>query len=513
MYFPTDDELVKKMKEKEQALNAKREELIKQEADKIRKAQPVITEASRRPVLSDKTAAAVENLKKEIAAETKRLEPLNKVFNDSVQEAADEFYKALDRLESLKSSGASKAEIKAVQAEVAKLERTLDSAIVEIVDALDFAGSKSAVKRAKAAKVKEIRTYIDDIVAERTHNESVYKINNRVKGLAESRKNALKNLDKTLGKDFSKLYTTNNEQFRVQFERSLRAENMRLEKLTKFKSLYEKAVQKSGNNKQVIEEVKALFGLVSRKTTTVETHNVLEEFVNTLSKEQKADFLRLVDGELDIKAIEAAINRVKGKISVLEASSQELDRVAAEIIKLGGEGAYIKKGVLYNKSGKKVKFAPVQISLTSGEVSVPKSAKLIALEKQLARLEGDVKLVETVDNVVKLTEEQIMQQARTNVTDDMVKAEKDALEAAKKAVEEKSASITPKTKEQLTKEFVEKNGTKDDAIKKAADSFKDDLKNLYEGKLNNKKLAGIVAGGIVIGALAGLMLKPKNKNA
>ena len=95
----------------------------------------------------------------------------------------------------------------------------------------------------------------------------------------------------------------------------------------------------------------------------------------------------------------------------------------------------------------------------------------------------------------------------------MVKAEKDALDAARKAVEEKTATLSPKTKEQLTKEFVEKNGTKDDVVKKAAENFKDDLKKLYEGKVNNKKLAGIIAGGVVIGALAGLMLKPKNKNA
>ena len=111
-----------------------------------------------------------------------------------------------------------------------------------------------------------------------------------------------------------------------------------------------------------------------------------------------------------------------------------------------------------------------------------------------------------------MTEEQILEKAKANITDDMVKAEKEALEAAKKAVEEKTATLSPKTKERLTKEFIEKNGSKDDFIKKAADSFKDDLKKLYEGKVSNGKLAAIIASGVVVGALVGSILKPK-KNA
>ena len=61
--LPADDELVKTMKEKEQALSAKREELIKQDAEKIRKAQPVAVEAPK-TALSERAAEAAQKVQK-----------------------------------------------------------------------------------------------------------------------------------------------------------------------------------------------------------------------------------------------------------------------------------------------------------------------------------------------------------------------------------------------------------------------------------------------------------------
>ena len=433
---------------------------------------------------------------------------LNERLNYAAKYSADELYNALDNLETLKASEAPNADIKAARAEVERLSNLLDEDIKMAVDTFDFQGTKGEIKRAKVAKAKEIRSYIDDIIAERTHNEAKYKVD--VAGLAESRKKALENLDSVLGKDFSKTYATSKEQFGKQLERNIKAENMRLDKLNEFKALYEKAVKETGNKTKVIEEVKSLFGLVSKTTTTTEVTSIFNEFAKSLTESQADDFLRLVGGDLDEKAITDAINKSKDKIKVMEASSQELNRVASEIQKLGGEGAYIKKGVLYSKTGKKVEFTANQIQLASGELSVPKSKKLSALEKQLAKIEGGAKPATAASDAVRITEEQILEKARANVTDDMVKAEKEALETAKKAVEEKAATLSPKSREQLTKEFVEKNGTVDDAIKKAAEKYKDDLKKLYEGKINNKKLAAIIAGGVVAGLAVGALIKPKH---
>ena len=484
--LPNDDELVKTMQEKERALNAKREELVKQEADKIRKAQPAaVAEPNKKPVLSEGAAEAAESMKKEIEVETERLETLQKELNARSKQLADDLYKATDRVVSLETANASKDEINAARAEVTKIENKLNSEIKGIVDEMGFSGKENQVKQAKVAKVKEIRAHIDTMVSQRSYDGYYTEV---VQDLAKTRKEALKNLE-VIKKDFSNLYATSNEQFGTQLERSLKAEQARLNKLTEFKSLYEKAVLDTGNKRM---------GRTS--------------FFNSLTKEQAEDFNRLVgknNRNVD-DAIAKAIRNSRDKLEIIKTSSDQLNKVAGKIQELGGEGAYIKDGVLYNKSGKKV---DLKVGLTSGELSVPKSKKLTALEKKLAQIEGGAKPAAAADNAVRLTEEQILEKAKANVTDDMVKAEKDALDAARKAVEKKTATLSPKTKEQLTKEFVEKNGTKDDVVKKAAENFKDDLKKLYEGKINNKKLAGIIAGGVVIGALAGLMLKPKNKNA
>ena len=57
----------------------------------------------------------------------------------------------------------------------------------------------------------------------------------------------------------------------------------------------------------------------------------------------------------------------------------------------------------------------------------------------------------------------------------------------------------------------EKNGAKEDVVKKAQESFKDDVKKLFEGKRGGK-FWGVVAGTVAAGALIGLALKPSNKS-
>ena len=60
-------------------------------------------------------------------------------------------------------------------------------------------------------------------------------------------------------------------------------------------------------------------------------------------------------------------------------------------------------------------------------------------------------------------------------------------------------------------EFVTKNGKKEDAAKNVLDGFKDELKALTEGKINNKKLAvGVAATAAAVAALA-LLFRPKAK--
>lgn len=118
-----------------------------------------------------------------------------------------------------------------------------------------------------------------------------------------------------------------------------------------------------------------------------------------------------------------------------------------------------------------------------------------------------------------------MTQAKENIakTPEKYKAETDALKVAQdkvddvaKRIEQARATLPKnpeKTAEQLTKEFVEKNGTRESVIEKATNGFKDDLKKLFEGKLGKGKLAMAVGGAVAAGALIGLAFRPGSKEA
>ena len=115
-------------------------------------------------------------------------------------------------------------------------------------------------------------------------------------------------------------------------------------------------------------------------------------------------------------------------------------------------------------------------------------------------------------NAENLTDEQIAKKAKDSITDDLLKEVNDAKTKAEQALEEAGAKLpkgAAKTEEELVKEFIEKNGTVDDAIKKAGKDSKEDLKLLMEKKIPNKKLAIWAAAGAAAIAALGYAIAPK----
>ena len=97
----------------------------------------------------------------------------------------------------------------------------------------------------------------------------------------------------------------------------------------------------------------------------------------------------------------------------------------------------------------------------------------------------------------------------------MLKTELEAQKTAQKALDDAATKLPKsaiKTPDELTKEFIEKNGTKEQNIKKAQDAFKDDMKKLFEGKRGGK-FWGVVAGTAAAGALLAMAFRPNNKQA
>ena len=116
----------------------------------------------------------------------------------------------------------------------------------------------------------------------------------------------------------------------------------------------------------------------------------------------------------------------------------------------------------------------------------------------------------TEDEVNRLTDAEILEKAKANVGEEALKAESDAQKLAQKALDDAKAKLPKgeaKTEEQLVKEFIEKNGEKSEAMKKA---FGEDVKALLEKKIPNKKLAAYIGGGAAILAALGYMIAPKH---
>ena len=155
---------------------------------------------------------------------------------------------------------------------------------------------------------------------------------------------------------------------------------------------------------------------------------------------------------------------------------------------------------LIDSAGKEVKPTRPKVKIPRMELKNCKIPESLSLEP----ISGTV-----------LTEEQIAQKAKEAVTDAMLKPEMDAQSAAQKAVDEARAKLpkgSAKTAEELKEAFIKEKGSKEDAIKKVGDSFKDDLAKLFEKSGSKGKMAALIAGGaLVLGGL-GYLMAPKNKN-
>ena len=152
-------------------------------------------------------------------------------------------------------------------------------------------------------------------------------------------------------------------------------------------------------------------------------------------------------------------------------------------------------------------FKPEATTNLAGKVGVPlNDPKVAGYDRQIASIKAHVPTDGTV-----LTDAEILEKAKANIGEGALKAESDAQKLAQKALDDAKAKLPrgeAKTEEQILKEFVEKNGEKADAMKKA---FGEDVKALLEKKIPNKKLAGYIAGGAAILGVLGYAIAPKNK--
>ena len=481
-------------------------------ADKKAELEKIGTDGKKAEV-SPKAQQVLDKVKKELETESKKLEKFSKLYNESLKEIADEMYKSVTEIENLESEirdairdkkpaaeiEALKAELKASREAFKTVEADLDKTLQATAEMMITSGKKSEVEAQRKAKIKEIKTTLQDMIAERTNNESVIKSN--VKEIETSKKEALKVIDKTVGTTLSK---SEMPEIEKQVGRHIKVEEKKLAKLENFKNLFaeaEKKVKVSGGESTVIEELCKVLSIFEKSKISTTVKSVENYFADSLKPEEVEDFFRLVKSGTGAEAIDKAIKDSKDKIQTLENSLNSVKSAEAQIVKLGGEGAYIKKGVLYGADNKKVEFKPQQVKLANN-VEVPETKKMRGLRHQIEKIEAEIN---------KSTGEKLTAQEIEAKLANETKAVADAKSAVEKAREglEKGVAKTP---EQLKEEFTKLNGSKREAITKALNESKEELKPLFEKKWGSGKVAAAITGGAVVAGLLGYLIAPKRNS-
>ena len=229
-------------------------------------------------------------------------------------------------------------------------------------------------------------------------------------------------------------------------------------------------VEPKNKDKEIQEFIK---NLTDAEKKVLSGKNVTKENLEQLIKDSEGRLNKL--NEAAGKAIKAQADNV----AYTKITNNELNNAKRKY----GKGAYFNENGEICVKGKPVEKAPTPPALPKLD---KEASKVLPKEVSYETKASGVDTKALNDAKAKLAE------VETKITD------------ARNAL----PKVEAKTEEQILKEFVEKNGEKADAMKKA---FGEDVKALLEKKIPNKKLAGYIAGGAAILGALGYAIAPKNK--
>ena len=352
-----------------------------------------------------------------------------------------------------------------------------------------------------------------------------------------------------------------------------RAVNAEKDRVNQLSTILEKIEKRASDPKLIKEETSKWWGWSkSVKTFSLEHISSLAD----LSAAQKALLEKYVGADVSEKTLKDAIAKLEKNAKSMEEAIANFDKAKNGIEAIGGrkvENGQIlnKKGAIIEPpKPKAIAFKPEIQAIETGRINgmekelqalkdkkhtrymesltaIDKNSKLDRTAKDEARKlleekrKQDIKALESkiaeakaeLERFYKELEGQAKKHAElvtkgtqtteATLTKEQLVAKTKELEAARGELKTLEGNIQEarkalgknpeKTAEQLAKEFAEKNGTREEFIKKAQNSFKDDLKKLFEGKMNNWKLgAGIAATAAAAGLIA-LAFRPSDKQA
>ena len=427
--------------------------------------------------------------------------------------------------------------VNADSANKADVVKDTEKFVNDFVEKLEYNGTESEIKAKKDAVRKEVNQYIMDLAqynevekAKATPKEVVvYEKAKRARDIAlknakEQENKAIEKLQELTGrKELAKLFVQDQSLAVNKLGIMVAADESHLKLLNQVAEEYKKEVAESKEGHVTIKG-KNLFKK-GKHVITIKLPGggatTLEEYIKTLDPKQQKLMTKLINGNVTQATLDEAIKATEEHKKSIETACKEIDKARESSASVVEKYEQAEKD-FQNKFGKKdakgnitqkayVKDGKVYLQGEKKPIKINNPQKGTAYKPKLEMPSGvTVPKDLNFEYGTKLSDAEILEKAKANVGEGALKAESDAQKLAQKALDDAKAKLPKgeaKTEEQLVKEFIEKNGEKSEAMKKA---FGEDVKALLEKKIPNKKLAAYIGGGAAILAALGYMIAPKH---
>lgn len=448
-----------------------------------------------------KQKAAIQDEIKTIESAKATTKTVTKEPLAALRQNVKDLNKAADELRNLKAEGASKEAMEGVNNRIKALQTRQEGIYNSILESAGFKGTEAEIKAAQKDLKAKLEGYTQEYMANYDKYASIKPNRNYIDAKTKIADNnqvidkALADIKEATGYKVKTSPAKDSAKFAKEVQTLKNIEIRKNDTLKKVLDNYSKIADTTTGGGTFLERLENALKVLSGGTVEPKSKDKeIQEFIKNLTdaekkvlngknvtKENLEQLIKDSEGRLN-KLNEAAGKAIKAQadnVAYTKITNNELNNAKRKY----GKGAYFnEKGEICVK-GKPVEKAPAAPALPKLD---SEASKVLPKEVSYETKASGVDTKALNDAKAKLAE------VETKITD------------ARNALPKAEA----KTEEQILKEFVEKNGEKADAMKKA---FGEDVKALLEKKIPNKKLAGYIAGGAAILGALGYAIAPKNK--
>lgn len=448
-----------------------------------------------------KQKAAIQDEIKTIESAKATTKTVTKEPLAALRQNVKDLNKAADELRTLKAEGATKEAMEGVNNRIKALQTRQEGIYNSILEGAGFKGTEAEIKAAQKDLKTKLEGYTQEYMANYDKYASIKPNRNYIDAKTKIADNnqvidkALADIKEATGYKVKTSPAKDSAKFAKEVQTLKNIEIRKNDTLKKVLDNYSKIADTTTGGGTFLERLENALKVLSGGTVEPKSKDKeIQEFIKNLTdaekkvlngknvtKENLEQLIKDSEGRLN-KLNEAAGKAIKAQadnVAYTKITNNELNNAKRKY----GKGAYFnEKGEICVK-GKPVEKAPAAPALPKLD---SEASKVLPKEVSYETKASGVDTKALNDAKAKLAE------VETKITD------------ARNALPKAEA----KTEEQILKEFVEKNGEKADAMKKA---FGEDVKALLEKKIPNKKLAGYIAGGAAILGALGYAIAPKNK--